>query len=194
MKLLRIDVENPEKDLILLVSDAIRGGKVLIYPTDTVYGVGCSVRSDSVRRVFEIKGRGLDNPLSVAFSSLEMVKEYVYLTGREEGFIRDNILKPFTFVVRKRASISGVITAGRDTVGVRIPDHRVVREIIGHAGVPIVTTSANFSGGVAPAGFDEIDRDFMVRVDLVIDSGRCRVGKPSTVVDVGSGRILRGVI
>ncbi|OYT40683.1 MAG: threonylcarbamoyl-AMP synthase [Candidatus Altiarchaeales archaeon ex4484_43] len=192
MKILKIDPENPEDGLIALASTAISEGKILIYPTDTVYGIGCSVKSRNIKKIFEIKKRSDKNPLSVAFSSLEMVKRYVFLTSKEENFIRDNILKPYTFVVRKRESIPGIITAGKDTVGVRIPDHRVVKGMIENARIPIITTSANISGEKAPVSFDEIDEDIIAKVDLAIDSGRCKIGKPSLVIDLKSGKFLRG--
>jgi len=190
MKILRIDPENPEKELIALASTAINDGKILIYPTDTVYGIGCSI-TGNIKKIFEIKKRSRKNPLSVAFSSLEMVKRYVFLTSKEECFIRDNILKPYTFVARKRESIPELITAGKNTVGIRIPNHRVVKGMIENAGIPIITTSANISGKKAPVSFDEIDEEIIAKVDLAIDSGRCRVGKPSLVIDLRSGKILR---
>ncbi len=191
MKILKIDPEKPEKALIILASDAIKEGKILIYPTDTVYGIGCSVRSRNIEKIFEIKKRSPKNPLSVAFSDLEMIKRYVVLTSREERFVKDNILGHYTFIVRKRESISGTITAGKDMVGVRIPNHGVVKGIIRSAGIPIITTSANISGEKAPASFDEIDEELINKVDLAIDSGRCRIGKPSAVIDLRSGKFLR---
>jgi len=191
MKILRIDPENPEKELIILASNAIGEGKILIYPTDTVYGIGCSVKSRNVKKIFEIKKRSKKNPLSVAFSSLEMVKRHVFLMSKEEGFIKDNILKPYTFIARKRKSISDTITAGKNTVGIRIPDHKVVKDIIENAGIPIITTSANISGEKAPVSFDEIDEGIIAKVDLAIDSGICRIGKPSAVIDLKSGKFLR---
>lgn len=194
MKILKIDPEKPDTALILLASNAINEGKILVYPTDTVYGIGCSVISENIGRIFDIKRRGRENPLSVAFSDLGMVKEYAFLKDRGERFIGENILKPYTFVVKKRKSISDIITAGKETVGVRIPNHRVVKEIILGAGIPIVTTSANLSGKTAPSSFDEIDGDILEAVDLAIDSGRCKTGKPSVVIDLKSGKLLRGAI
>jgi L-threonylcarbamoyladenylate synthase len=191
MKTLRIDPKNPGKELIILASHAVKEGKILVYPTDTVYGIGCSIKSENVKKLYEIKRRRLDNPMSVAFSSLEMVKRYVFLTEEEEAFVKANIHEPYTFIASKRKTIPSIITGGRYTVGVRILDHIVAKGIIEYAGVPIITTSANVSGRKAPADFDEIDEGIISKVDIAIDSGRCRLGEPSTVIDLKSGRFLR---
>jgi len=189
--ILRINPDNPEKDLVTFVSNEIRNGKVIIYPTDTVYGLGCSIYSENVRRIFDIKKRNLKNPLSIAFSDLDMLKKYVILNKEEERFIRENINDPYTFVVRKRHNIPDIITAGREKVGVRIPNLRLTREVIRHAKVPIITTSANISGEKAPSDFKEIDDRIKRKVDLLIDSGRCKIGTPSRVIDLETMEILR---
>ncbi|HEX55268.1 MAG: threonylcarbamoyl-AMP synthase [Candidatus Altiarchaeales archaeon] len=189
--ILRINPDNPEKDLVTFVSNEIRNGKVIIYPTDTVYGLGCSIYSENVRRIFDIKKRDLKNPLSIAFSDLDMLKKYVILNKEEERFIRENINDPYTFVVRKRHNIPDIITAGREKVGVRIPNLRLTREVIRHAKVPIITTSANISGEKAPSDFKEIDDRIKRKVDLLIDSGRCKIGTPSRVIDLETMEILR---
>jgi L-threonylcarbamoyladenylate synthase len=192
MKLLRIDAENPKKEFISYAADKIIEGKILIYPTDTVYGLGCSIDfKDSIKRIFEIKKRDPGNPLSVAFSGLEMAKGYVLLGQDKEEFIKERIDGPFTFVVRKTRNVQDIITAGRNTVGVRFPNHRVVKELLSCAGVPIITTSANISGGRAPVGVEQIDKEIIERVDLVIDAGPCKIGIPSRVIDVSSDEVLR---
>ena len=88
MRVIKIDSQNPEKDLILIGAKVIEEGGVIIYPTDTVYGIGCSLNVGSVARVFEIKKRDMKNPLSVAFSDIEMVKRYAFLDYEKEKFIR----------------------------------------------------------------------------------------------------------
>ena len=164
----------------------------MIYPTDTVYGLGCSIKAeDSIKKIFEIKKRSLKNPLSVAFSDLEMAKEYILLDSEGEGFIKKHINEPFTFVVKKKGNIFDIITANRNTVGIRIPNHKVVKEIIRSSGIPIITTSANISGKKAPANVGEIDEGIKDSVDLILDSGPCRLGAPSKVIDLSTGKILR---
>jgi len=192
MKLLHINAENPEKEFISYAAGEIKNGGILIYPTDTVYGLGCSIKAeDSIKKIFEIKKRSLKNPLSVAFSDLEMAKEYILLDSEEEGFIKKHINEPFTFVVKKKGNIFDIITANRNTVGIRIPNHKVVKGIIRSSGIPIITTSANISGKKAPANVGEIDEGIKDSVDLILDSGPCRLGAPSKVIDLSTGKILR---
>ena len=191
-KILKISPDNPEEDKILSAAGFLREGRVLIYPTDTVYGLGCSIESPGVERVFDIKGRDKSMPLSVAFSSIEMVEEYVVVGDEDRRFILDNIDEPYTFILKKNSRIPDAVTAGKDTIGVRIPNHAVVGGFVGRAGIPIITTSANVSGNAPPASVDEISDKMKDAVDLVIDSGPCRVGKPSKVIDLRSGKVLRG--
>lgn len=191
MKVFKIDPDNPDKDRIIFVASAIRKGKIIIYPTDTVYGIGCNINSDSVSRIFEIKKRSLDRPVSVAFSDLDMVKKYAFLEKDDERFIKEHIHEPYTFIVRKMENVPDIVTSGKNTLGIRIIDHKVVREIINAANVPIITTSANVSGKKAPKSVDEIDDEIKKKADLIIDSGPCRIGIPSKVIDLKTGRILR---
>ncbi len=191
MKILRISPDNPEEDKILCAAEFLRAGKLIVYPTDTVYGLGCSIESPGVERVFEIKKRSRDMPLSVAFSSIEMVEEYAVVGVGERKFILDNIGKPYTFILKKKSRIPDAVTAGKDTVGVRIPNHAALRRVVDAAGVPIITTSANASGEAPPTSVEEISDRIKDGADLVIDSGPCRVGKPSKVIDLRSGKVLR---
>lgn len=191
MKLLRINAKNPEKELISYVAGEMLGGGILIYPTDTVYGLGCSINArESIKKIFEIKKRSLMNPLSVAFSDLKMAKGFTLLTPEGEEFIKKHIDEPFTFIVEKK-NIPDVITAERDTVGIRIPNHPVVKELLHAAKIPVITTSANISGDNAPAKVDEIDEGIKESVDIILDSGPCRLGAPSKVIDLSTGKILR---
>ena len=193
MKLLRINAENPEKDLVSHAARAILEGKVVIYPTDTVYGLGCAIsREESVKRVFEIKKRSMDKPLSIAFPDIESAKKYVSLDAREEEYIKKNIEEPFTFIVRKKKNVPDNVTAGMGTVGIRIPYHEVIKAVLHSAKVPVITTSANVSGEKPPASFQEISKKILGKADLAIDSGPCRVGLPSKIVNVLTGETLRG--
>ncbi len=188
---LRIDSKNPEKDRIVFVAKAIKEGKIVIYPTDTVYGIGCDINSDSVKRIFEIKKRNSEKPLSIAFSDFDMAKKYVFLEEKDERFIKEHIHEPYTFIVGKKKNVPDIVTSGKEGVGVRIIDHVVTRGIIDAVGIPIITTSANISGRKPPRSVEEIDDEIKREVDIIIDSGPCRVGKPSKIIDLRSREVLR---
>lgn len=191
MKILKIG-DNLNQDLVSIVSQQILDGRVLVYPTDTVYGIGCAINNiDGVERIFQIKCRSKDKPLSVAFSSLEMVKKYAEIRREEEEYMRAHINEPLTFIVKKKPLVADIVTAGKNTVGVRILNHEFMNRVLEEADTPIITTSANISGEEAPACVGDIKMRVLEKVDLVVDGGPCRVGKPSKVVDLTTGRILR---
>jgi len=156
---------------------------IIIYPTDTVYGIGCSINDeDAVKKVFEIKKRSLLLPLSVAFHDIEQLSEYAVLDSRQTEFIRENWNKGTTFLVGKNEKIPDIVTAGSETIGVRIPDSHEVRDLIEEFG-PIVTTSANISGEKTPASFEELNIDIVKKADLLV-KGKCKLGKASVIWDL----------
>jgi L-threonylcarbamoyladenylate synthase len=191
MKLVRADPESPDWSIITEIVDVLDEGGVIVYPTDTVYGIGCILEPQPVARVYSIKKRSSDMPLSVAFSSLEMVRHYTDLTAEQEEYIKKHVTEPYTFIVLKK-NIPDYVTAGNPTVGVRIPASKICEKIINTIGQPITTTSANISGRPTPAGIEEASLDVLENVDLVVDAGPCRTGTPSTIIDLTKdGKILR---
>lgn len=190
MKLVRVDGNLVGGELKAVV-DLVKKGVLFVYPTDTVYGLGCSIHSESVNVVFEIKNRSRQLPLSVAFSSLEMVKRYAIVDAKQETFIIERLDMPYTFIVRKREVVPDIVTSGKDTVGVRIPNNEVTKRIIEGADTPIITTSANLSGKSSPVSVDDIDKVILGGVSLVVDAGPCRIGRPSKVVDLVEDKIIR---
>lgn len=177
------------KDVNLAI-EILKSNGVIVYPTDTVYGIGCMISSGSgVRRVFEIKKRNFSKPLSVAFSDIESAKKFVLMTEDQEKYIRERLNEPYTFVLPKKDEIPDIVTSNKKTVGVRIPNNETVKALTRTAG-PIITTSANISGKKPPSVVEEIDENIKNAVDLVLE-GECRFRFPSKVVDMESLRILR---
>ncbi len=169
----------------------IRDGAVFVYPTDTVYGLGCdALNEEAVGRIFEVKGRGLDKPLSVAFSDLDQLLEFVEVDEEQKMVMGKRLPGPYTFIV-PNIRIPKIVTAGLDTVGVRVPDYSLVRELIKKAKTPIVTTSANKSGGKAPCSVNEVDKGVLGIVDFALDGGACGSGKPSKIINLVTGERLR---
>ena len=175
---------------IKLIDEAVRvleHGGVIGYPTDTTYGIGCAISDlNAVNKIFEIKGRDFEKPLSVAFSSIEMAKNYVELPEMYEKILREYLPGPFTFLLAKNELIGDKITAGLPRVGVRIPKYDIVLKIIEELGEPIITTSANLSGEPDVIKSD----DLKVSVDFLV-RGECPIGIPSTLIDLDSKKILR---
>ena len=179
MKLLSKEDKEKIKQLIL-------EGKVFIYPTDTIYGLGCDATNyDSVERVREIKMRR-ERPFSVIAPS----KEWILRNCKVEGSELDILPGPYTLVVELRAKcVAENVNLGLKTLGVRIPDHwfsKLVEEL----NIPVVTTSANISGEKYMTSIDDIDKRIKNAVDFIVYEGR-KEGKPSKVIDLTSGKVLR---
>ena len=171
-------------------ADAIRGGELVVYPTETVYGLGAdALDPEAVDRVFEAKGRPRSNPLSMAVPDVESAAQYADLTDRERRFAHEFLPGPVTVVIEAEDRIPEALTAGRDRVGVRIPDHPLALSLLERV-APITATSANRSGEPSARRAAELDPEIREAVESVLDGGAVG-GTESTVVDVERGEIHR---
>jgi len=167
--------------------EILKLGGVVAYPTETVYGIGANIFDDlALRRVFEIKRRPLNKPISVAVSSFEMLETIAWVSREERKIIRELLPGPVTVILPKKEIVSPLLTGGSEFLGIRFPESRIAREIIKKAGFPITSTSANFSGEKEISEAENINLD----VDFVV-KGKCKYKKPSTVVDLVRKKILR---
>ena len=168
-------------------AEIIKNGGVVVYPTETVYGIGASIFSEiALNRIFEIKKRERGKPISVAVSGLKMMDELVYTGEKEIAFIKKFLPGPVTVLMKKKSIVPDILTPGTDLVGIRYPDNREALMLIELAGVPITSTSANFSGDEPPKSVDEIK----IGVDYILYGGTGS-GEPSTVVDIPNLRVVR---
>lgn len=178
-------------DAVTRAARSIRRGEAVVYPTETVYGMGADATdSDAVERVFEIKGRSRDKPLSAGFPDVDAALDYVAVTDREEAFMRRFLPGPVTVVVERRESLPDVLVGGRDRVGVRIPDHELAQRLFREAGTPVTATSANRSGTGSITHPDQLSEEIREKVAAIVDGGETP-GTESTVVDPGQGIIHR---
>jgi L-threonylcarbamoyladenylate synthase len=160
---------------------AVRNGEAVVYPTETVYGLGADATDpDAIARVFDLKRRPRNNPLSVGVPDLETARAYTRPSARAEAFMRAFLPGPVTVVVECEA-LPDVLTGGRDRVGVRIPDHEVALALLRETG-PLTATSANVSGSPSVTHPSELDDRIRRGAAVVIDGGRTP-GTESTVVD-----------
>lgn len=177
--------------MIEAAARAIQDGELVVYPTETVYGLGGDATDPAVvERVFETKGRSRDHPISLAVPSLEAAADYVAISDVERSFARTFLPGPVTVVCERQGTVPDVLTAGRDRVGLRVPDCQPAREFLRAAGTAITATSANRSGSAnarRPEQVDEVVRDAAA---VVVDGGETPGGE-STVVDVSAGTIHR---
>jgi L-threonylcarbamoyladenylate synthase len=183
---MRTQLKKADASSLKQAAALIRLGQPVGFPTETVYGLGANALDQhAVRRIFAAKGRPADNPLIVHVTSLADVKRLVV----EAPPAARKLMKrywpgPLTLVMRKKKIVPDVVTAGLDTVAVRMPSHPTAIKLIKAAGVPIAAPSANRSGKPSPTTAAHVLADLDGRIPLIIDGGACEVGIESTVLDV----------
>jgi L-threonylcarbamoyladenylate synthase len=190
MKKLRCDYGGLGFDKVIKsAADAISKGGLVVYPTDTVYGLGADIFNPvAVKNVYMAKNRPFDMPLTVAVSDLKMMEEVAEVCEMAEKLIREFMPGPLTLVLKRRGSVQDIVTSGTDTVGVRIPDHPVAVGMARIAG-PITATSANVHSHPDATDLWSAMDDLGDSVDLYIDSGPSRIKKPSTIVLLEDGEM-----
>ncbi|MFB1082080.1 L-threonylcarbamoyladenylate synthase [Jeotgalibacillus sp. JSM ZJ347] len=167
-------------------ADFLRQGHVIAFPTETVYGLGADATSDAaVQGIFEAKGRPSDNPLIVHISTPDELQDLVASISPEAGqLIKAFWPGPLTIIFNKKAGVfSDLVTAGLDTIGIRMPSHPVALELISHSGKPLAAPSANTSGKPSPTSAEHVARDLTGRIKGIVDGGETGVGLESTVID-----------
>lgn len=172
----------------------IRSGGLVAFPTETVYGLGANgLSGEAVSRIFEAKGRPNDNPLILHIARKSDVKELWYSVPDTARVLMDTFWPgPLTMVYRKSSIVPDEVTAGLDTVAVRMPEHKTALALIRAAGVPIAAPSANLSGKPSPTSSQHVKEDMDGRIDVIIDGGPCQFGVESTVLSlIGTPTILR---
>ncbi len=164
----------------------IRDGGIVIFPTETVYGIGTNgFNEESIRKIYEIKKRDFSKPISLLVSNMEMVKMVAEdISDLEYALMEKFWPGPFTIILKKKKDVPDILTANGDTVGIRMPSGEIAKKIIEYAGVPIATPSANISGKPSGTNIDNIIKDFDGKVDCIIDSGESKLGIASTIVKV----------
>jgi L-threonylcarbamoyladenylate synthase len=168
----------------------LRAGGLVAFPTDTLYALGADAASEAaVERLLRTKGREDGKSLPLLVDGLEMAAEVAELSPAAEALARAFWPGPLTLVLRKRPSFRSRALSG-DTVAVRAPAHELALAIIRVFGRPVTGTSANRSGGRDPDTAAEVQRQLGEAIDLVIDGGPCRAGRPSTIVDLTGPRPL----
>jgi len=172
-------------------SRIIIGGGVVVYPTETIYGLGANALDDqAIMRVFQIKKRPLTKPIFLAISSFDMLEKVGEVTKEEISILEKLLPGPVSVLIKKRNIVPDILTAGSQMVGIRFPDHEIALKIIDRAG-PITSTSANRTGAPSPTTASEVSKEIAERVDAILDGGKCIYAQPSTLLDLANKRILR---
>jgi L-threonylcarbamoyladenylate synthase len=172
----------------------LKDGKLVAFPTETVYGLGARADSDkSIKRIFEVKGRPTYNPLIVHVSSMAMAQDIAVFDDESTKLLKVFWPGPITFVLplKKNSRISTLVTAGLNTIAIRFPSSIVAQNILTAAKTPIAAPSANLSGKISPTSADLVSDYLDGRVDAILDGGVSELGLESTIIMTNPIRILR---
>ena len=171
------------------VNKCLKSGGLVIFPTETVYGLGADATNEgAVDNIFIAKGRANDNPLIVHLDSKNSIKKYAFVSNEIEQKLIDAFMPgPFTLILKKKDNIPNNVSAGLDTVGIRIPSNKIANTILYTSGIPIAAPSANVSGKPSGTDINDIVKEFDGKVDYIIDGDNTDIGLESTVVKVIDG-------
>lgn len=174
------------QEAIALGAQLIQDGEVVVFPTETVYGLGADAFNvNAVKKIYEAKGRPSDNPLIVHIYSKDQIPSLVsYISENAQVLIDKFMPGPITIIMPKAPKIPKEVTGGLDTVGIRMPAHPVANAFLKACGAPIAAPSANVSTHISPTNAEDVYEDMKGRVPLIIQGGQSQVGIESTIVDM----------
>jgi len=170
--LIAINPDNPQQRLVNQVAELLRSGGVIAYPTDTTYGIGCSIfNKKGLERIYDIKQREKKKPFSFICSSQSEVAKYAKVSNYAYKLMRRFLPGPYTFVMEATSIVPDLLQTKQKTVGIRMPDNPICTAIVSALGTPLVTTSANMSGEEPIGDPREIFAALRNRLDMVVDGG-----------------------
>lgn len=183
--------ENIDEIELKEASKLIEDGELVIFPTETVYGIGANgLDGEAVKNIFIAKGRAQDNPLILHISDIEMVDKIATdISDMERKIIDIFFPGPLTIILKKKDVVPSIVSGGLDTVGIRMPSNKIANSLIKYANVPIAAPSANISGRPSGTTLDDIKDEFADKVSCMIDGGNTLIGVESTVIRVIDNKI-----
>jgi len=180
----KINPENPQLRLVRHVVDCLKQGGVVIYPTDTTYGLGCDIfNSKGIKKIYQIKQRDPRKPFSFICSDLAEVSNYAEVSNFAFKILKRHLPGPYTFILEASKVVPESLITRQKTVGIRIPDNAISRLIVQELGHPLVTTSANISGEDVIQDPELIDDRMERMVDMIVDGG-VSMGIESSVISL----------
>lgn len=200
MQIIKINFKKPSLKAIKIAAEVIKKGGVIIYPTDTIYGIGASALSrEAIDKVYKIKKRPENKPLSIIVRDIRMAKKYCTISKTQSEIFNAVFPGPFTLVFWvKSRNQKNILTAHKGSVSVRIPDCKITKLLSKKLGVPFTATSANISGLPGSGDIRKVLKQFGIDrkkidsqelgIDLVLDAGILPKKNPSTIIDL-TGRI-----
>jgi tRNA threonylcarbamoyl adenosine modification protein (Sua5/YciO/YrdC/YwlC family) len=174
---------NPQKRHIRRVVEALTEGKLVSYPTDTTYGIGCDLLNKrAIEKIYALKKRDRRKPVSILCSDLKELSQYAVLSNSAYRILRRLLPGPYTFILPATPLVPKVMLTPQKMVGARIPDSRIVRDMVEGLGRPLISTSATMEDGTVLNDPEDIEKRFRGKIDIVI-AEECP-GQPSSIVDL----------
>ena len=184
----QIDAANPDEKILEHAVSLLKRGEVVVCPTDTGYAFSANaLDTRAITRVFHLKGRAYSNPIHIAVTSMAEAQKYAHVTEAAKYLAVHYLPGALTMVLKKRETIPSLLVAGLDTVGIRIPDSRVILRLVEMAGCPLTTTSANISGKPGTYSIQEVPAQLgenIQQVAMILDQGPLKQRELSTIVDM----------
>ena len=199
MRILKINLNNLRESIgaISEAVETIKNGGAIVYPTDTIYGLGVNaLNGEAISRLFKIKRRPIEKAVPVIVNGIEMARKIAYIDYRKDEMLGKIWPSPITVILHKKDTVPDILTGTKDTVGIRIPESKLAIILISSLGAPITATSANISGEEPNLDIQTIiDRFNQVsdKPDLILDAGILPPSEPSTILDLSGQKpkILR---
>jgi len=184
MMMLSINSQNPQPRFIKKVADVLRDGGVIIYPTDTVYGLGCALSNKKgIEKIYDLKKRSRKNPLSFVCSDLKHISEYAKVTDYAYKTMKRLLPGPYTFILEASRLVPKIILPKRSTTGIRVPDNQICLALVKELGQPVISTSVKTQEGELLGDPALIKEYFGRTVDLIVDGGMI-LPQPSSVISL----------
>ena len=188
--ILPVHADNPQPRQINRIVETLRGGGVIAYPTDTIYGIGCDITNrKAIQQIYRIKARDPKKPFAFICPDLAAITRFAQVSNFAFRILKQRLPGPYTFILETTRQTPEILTTKQKTVGIRIPDNRIALAIVAELGEPLVTTSVNLSGSNPLSDPYEIEDEFGSQLDLVVDGG-ILMGDPSTVISLVGDRIV----
>jgi len=184
MKRIQIHPDNPQHKYLKAAADVLRSGGLLVYPTDSVYGLGCDLfNKAAIEKIYQCKGNDKRKLLSFICPDLKAISEYAYVSNPAYKIMRHLLPGPYTFILNASRQVPKILLEKRKTVAIRVPDNTVCQALLSEFGGPIISTSACLSDQTYLSDPDEIAETFARLADLYLDAGNGGL-HPSTIIDL----------
>ncbi len=190
MRVAYLDINDDDKIEMIIreTVEFLKNGKTIVYPTDTLYGLGCDAfNEDAVRKVYAIKKRSEEKPVSIMVKDIESIGKIAFMDRKNKAVVEKLLPGPFTFIFPGPKNIPQLITGGKNSIGIRIPDNKICRYLLESFANPIVTTSVNISGTEPlndPFKIVDYFKNKEHAPDFILDCGKIKNAQPSIIIDL----------